>query len=206
MFSEYQLSLRFSVSYAIDHRHLSKKATLVYSTNSNKKTICPLKNFQTPPTVFLSLSLLLPLSNWIPQTKPWYFLNPCHFYSLTLSFISFKSNSRNQTLLSLSYPNSLPSTIASSIFSLPQCSSFTYGASSHSHYRASLVQREQSLYPLKITFTLFLASSSIWRTRAIFSLTDSEAQPPKRVIFPFYLFRFSTFSHLLFHFLIFLQL
>ena len=75
--------------------------------------------------------------------KPWYFLNPCHFYSLTLSFVPFKSNSRIQTLLSLSYLNSLPSTIASSIFSLPQCSSPTYGTSSHSHYQASPVQRDQ---------------------------------------------------------------
>ena len=88
MFSEYQLSLRFGVSYTIDHRHLSKKATLVYSTNSNKKTIFPLKNFQTPPTVFLSLSSSL-FQIEFPKRNPDIFWTPATFtLSLSLSSLS----------------------------------------------------------------------------------------------------------------------
>ena len=179
--------------------------------------ICPKKQPQVTPTQIKR------------QSYPWKIFKPRQLLFSTSPPSSFKFNSQNETQIffeplpltlslsrsslsilipeikhySLSYPNSLPSTIASSIFSLPQCSSPTYGVSSHSHYQASPVQRDRPLYPLKITFTLFLASPAVWRTQAIFSLADSEAQPPKRVIFPFYLFRFSTFSHLLFHFLLF---
>ena len=151
MFSEYQLSLRFGVSYAIDHRHLSKKATLVYSTNSNKKTIFPLKNFQTPPTVILCLSSLFQIQ--FPKWNPDIFWTPATF-TFSHSPSSLSNLIPEIKHYSLSYPNSLPSTIASSIFSLPRCSPPTFGVSSQSHYQASPVQRDRPLYPLKITFTL----------------------------------------------------
>ena len=141
MFSKYQLSLRFGVSYLIDNWHLSKKTTSVYSTNPNKKTILLLKNFQTPPTVILcpSSSLFqIQFLKWNPDI----FWTPATF-TPSLSPLSLSNLIPEIKHYSLSYPNSLPLTIASSIFLLPQCSSPTYGASSHSHCQASPVQRDQ---------------------------------------------------------------
>ena len=104
-----------------------KKATSVYSTNSNKKTIFPLKNFQTPPTVILCLSSLFQIQ--FPKWNPDIFWTPATF-TFSHSPSSLSNLIPEIKHYSLSYPNSLPSTIASSIFSLPQCSSPTYGVSS----------------------------------------------------------------------------
>ena len=131
--------------------------------------ICPKKQPQvTPPTQIKR------------QSYPWKIFKPRQLLFSVSPPSSFKFNSQNETQIffeplpltlslsssflsnlipeikhySLSYPNSLPSTIASSIFSLPRCSPPTFGVSSQSHYQASPVQRDRPLYPLKITFTL----------------------------------------------------
>ena len=183
--------------------------------------ICPKKQPQvTPPTQIKR------------QSYPWKIFKPRQLLFSVSPPSSFQFNSQNETqiffeplplTLSLSssfLSNLIPEIKHYSLFhtqtpfhpQLPLPFSRCHGALppplvwvlrvTTKHHQSN----ETGHYILWKSPLLFLASPAVWRTRAIFLLTDSEAQPPKRVIFPFYLFRFSTFSHLLFHFLIFLQL